>query len=174
MTRDDILTIDDLQTLMDAAVRVRDRAFGAIQTWSPKVFLPLTHLCRDRWREVRLMHAVARLALHPHIRSVQTSWVKLGPMGAAACLEGGANDLGGTLMNESISRAAGADHGEEFPPQQIEALISSLGRVPRQRTTLHSDVPAHVLAAGRNAAILAPIVQTPLTKSREKMTTYVE
>ena len=55
------------------------------------------------------MHAVARLALHPLIPNIQISWVKMGPDGAAACLKAGANDLGGTLMNESITRAAGAD-----------------------------------------------------------------
>ena len=61
------------------------------------------------YREALLMHAVARLALHPWFRNIQTSWVKMGRDGAAACLKSGANDLGGTLMNESITRAAG--HG---------------------------------------------------------------
>ena len=69
------------------------------------------------WREAVLMHAVARLALHPVIANIQTSWVKMGPEGAAACLRAGANDIGGTLMNESITRAAGASHGQEFPPR---------------------------------------------------------
>jgi FO synthase len=59
------------------------------------------------FREAVLMHAVARLALHPHITNIQASWVKLGPEGVAACLDAGVNDLGGTLMNESITRAAG-------------------------------------------------------------------
>ena len=88
------------------------------------------------------MHAVARLALHPLIPNIQTSWVKMGPEGAAACLKAGANDLGGTLMNESISRAAGAQHGQEMPPEAMEALIRSLGRTPRQRTTLYRDAAA--------------------------------
>ena len=87
------------------------------------------------------MHAVARLALHPVIANIQVSWVKLGADGAAACLDAGANDLGGTLMNESISRAAGTVHGEEFPPQAMEDLICGLGRTPRQRTTLYRDAP---------------------------------
>ncbi|MGH7048579.1 MAG: 5-amino-6-(D-ribitylamino)uracil--L-tyrosine 4-hydroxyphenyl transferase CofH, partial [Stellaceae bacterium] len=65
------------------------------------------------WREAVLMHAVARLALHPLITNIQTSWVKMGSGGAAFCLGAGANDLGGTLMNESITRAAGAVHGQE-------------------------------------------------------------
>ena len=68
------------------------------------------------FREAVLMHAVARLALHPLIPNIQASWVKLGPDGAGACLQAGANDLGGTLMNESITRAAGAAHGQEMTP----------------------------------------------------------
>jgi FO synthase len=89
------------------------------------------------FREAVLMHAVARLVLHPHITNIQASWVKLGPVGAQACLQAGANDLGGTLMNESISRAAGARHGQEMPPELMETTIRALGRTPRQRTTLY-------------------------------------
>ena len=92
------------------------------------------------FREVLLMHAVGRLALHPWITNVQASWVKLGLDGAAAMLRAGVNDLGGTLMNESISRAAGASHGQELPPERMEELIRSLGRTPRQRTTLYGEV----------------------------------
>ena len=113
------------------------------------------------FREAVLMHAVARLALHPHIVNIQTSWVKMGPRGAAACLEAGANDLGGTLMNESISRAAGTEHGQEFPPEAMEDLIRSLGRTPEQRTTLYGAVSAERRAASLNAAALAPVVATP-------------
>jgi FO synthase len=89
------------------------------------------------FREAVLMHAVARLALHPWITNIQASWVKLGVSGAQACLRSGANDLGGTLMNESISRAAGASHGQEMPPERMEAAIRAIGREPRQRTTLY-------------------------------------
>jgi FO synthase len=89
------------------------------------------------FREALLMHAVARLALHPHITNIQASWVKLGIDGAQAVLRAGANDLGGTLMNESISRAAGASHGQEMPPERMEKAIRALGREPRQRTTLY-------------------------------------
>ena len=89
------------------------------------------------FREAVLMHTVARLALHPHIQNIQASWVKLGAAGAQACLEAGANDLGGTLMNESISRAAGAAHGQEMPPERMDETIRALGRTPRQRTTLY-------------------------------------
>jgi FO synthase len=93
------------------------------------------------FREALLMHAVARLALHPHVTNVQVSWVKMGIEGAQACLEGGANDLGGTLMNESISRAAGASHGQEMPPEGMEEAIRAIGRTPRQRTTLYGIPP---------------------------------
>jgi len=87
------------------------------------------------YREAVLMHAVARLALHPHIPNIQTSWVKMGLGGAEACLRAGANDLGGVLMKESISRAAGAAHGQEFEAGDMRALITGMGRQPRQRST---------------------------------------
>jgi FO synthase len=90
-------------------------------------------------REAILMHAVSRLVLHPLIPNIQASWVKLGPQWAQRCLQAGANDLGGTLMNESISRAAGAAHGQECAPAEMEHLITTIGRVPRQRTTLYAD-----------------------------------
>jgi FO synthase len=89
--------------------------------------------------ESLLVHAVARLTLHPLITNIQASWTKLGERGAALALGAGANDLGGTLMNESISRAAGAEHGQELAPQGMEGLIASLGRRSRQRTTLYGD-----------------------------------
>jgi FO synthase len=93
------------------------------------------------FREAVLMHAIARLALHPAISNIQASWVKMGPEGVKACLRSGANDLGGTLMDESITRAAGASHGQEMTPAQMEAVILSLGRRPRQRNTLYQAVP---------------------------------
>jgi FO synthase len=109
-------------------------------------------------RETVLMHAVSRLVLHPLIPNIQVSWVKLGADGAAACLNAGANDLGGTLMNESISRAAGTEHGQEFSPERMDALIASLGRVPRQRTTLYQDTPAERRRASYRAPDLAPLI----------------
>ncbi|WP_149537081.1 5-amino-6-(D-ribitylamino)uracil--L-tyrosine 4-hydroxyphenyl transferase CofH [Siccirubricoccus phaeus] len=112
------------------------------------------------FREALLMHSIARLTLHPLIPNIQTSWVKMGPQGAALALRAGANDLGGTLMNESISRAAGTQHGQEFPPEAMEELIRSLGRVPQQRSTLYGEVPAERRAASFGAAELAPVVQT--------------
>jgi len=83
------------------------------------------------------VHAVARIGLHGHIPNIQVSWVKMGVEGAKLALQVGANDLGGTLMNENISRAAGASHGQELTAQQMEALVRSIGRVPRRRTTLY-------------------------------------
>lgn len=91
-------------------------------------------------REAVLMHAVARLVLHPLVPNVQASWVKMGLRGIELCLNAGANDFGGTLMDESISRSAGASHGQEMSPSDIEAAIRRLDRVPRQRTTLYADV----------------------------------
>ncbi|HET6197708.1 MAG TPA: 5-amino-6-(D-ribitylamino)uracil--L-tyrosine 4-hydroxyphenyl transferase CofH [Acetobacteraceae bacterium] len=115
-------------------------------------------------REAVLMHAVARLALHPLITNIQTSWVKMGPDGAALCLNAGANDLGGTLMNESISRAAGTQHGQEFPPEAMEGLIRSIGRVPLQRDTLYRPAAQERRVASFDAPELAPVVQTPPRK----------
>ncbi len=92
------------------------------------------------FREAILMHAVARLVLHPHITNIQASWVKLGMDGLRACLDAGVNDVGGTLMNESISRAAGASHGQEFTAEGMRRLITDAGRVPQQRTTRYEAV----------------------------------
>lgn len=89
------------------------------------------------------MHAIARIVLHPVLTNIQVSWVKLGPDAAAAVLEAGANDLGGTLMDESITRAAGGVNGQEFGPSEMIALAASVGRSARQRTTLYELVPDH-------------------------------
>ena len=122
-------------------------------------------------REAILMHAVARLALHPHITNIQTSWVKLGTEGAMACLRAGANDMGGTLMNESISRAAGTEHGQEFPPAAMEELIRGIGRQPVQRNTLYGAAGAEREAASRQAAPLAEIRLGPRPgRSKRKST----
>jgi FO synthase len=91
--------------------------------------------------EALKMHAVARIALHGHVRNIQVSWVKMGVEGAKLTLQAGANDLGGTLINESISRAAGASHGQELDAGSMEALIRSIGRTPRRRTTLYATAP---------------------------------
>ncbi len=98
------------------------------------------------FREAVLMHAVARLVLDPLIVNIQTSWVKMGPDGAALCLDAGANDLGGVLMNESITRAAGAMHGQEMGADELERLILRSGRRPQQRTTLYGTAEARLPA----------------------------
>ncbi|MFT8247100.1 5-amino-6-(D-ribitylamino)uracil--L-tyrosine 4-hydroxyphenyl transferase CofH [Roseomonas sp. BN140053] len=116
------------------------------------------------WREAVLMHAVPRLVLHPLIPNIQGSWVKLGPAGLAAVLDAGANDLGGTLMDESISHAAGTQHGQEYAPAAMEALILAAARVPQQRTTLYAPAPAERRARSLTAAPLAERVQTPFRK----------
>ena len=105
------------------------------------------------FREAVLMHAVPRLVLHPLIKNIQTSWVKMGAQGAAVCLDAGANDLGGTLMNESITRAAGGVHGQELDAAKLQALARGIGRTTRQRTTLYGtpddEVTTRVLHAQR-------------------------
>src|SRR6266536_4557338 len=89
------------------------------------------------WDEVVKMHAVARLALRGSIDNIQVSWVKCGLDGCRLVLGSGANDLGGTLMNESISRAAGASHGQEVTPEEMRATIRSIGRIPAPRSTTY-------------------------------------
>jgi FO synthase len=139
--------------------------------------LPFVHMEAPMWLrgqarsgptfgETLLVHAVARLALHPWITNIQVSWVKLGAQGVAAALRAGVNDLGGTLMNESISRSAGAEHGQEFPPEAMEDLIRSAGRIPRQRTTLYGDVPEDRRQASFAAAPLAEPWNPPVKDAR--------
>jgi FO synthase len=118
------------------------------------------------FRESLLMHAVARLALHPHITNIQASWPKMGPDGAAACLRAGVNDMGGTLMNESISRAAGASHGQELAPGSMATLIRGAGRAPTQRTTLYGHAPSARVDAAFDAPALTPVVASPVTRRR--------
>jgi FO synthase len=114
------------------------------------------------FRETVLVHAVARLTLHPEITNVQASWVKLGPEGTRQVLAAGVNDLGGTLMNESISRSAGAAFGQELPPERMEELIRSAGRVPRQRTTLYGEPPQERVLASFGAAPLSEPLNPPV------------
>ena len=88
-------------------------------------------------REDLLVHALARVLLHGQISNIQVSWVKLGFEGSLACLQAGANDFGGTLMEESISKAAGANFGEYVSPGEIRAMIRTIGRTPVERTTTY-------------------------------------
>ena len=154
--------------------RQQQRRSGGFTEFVP---LPFVHMEAPMWLkgqarsgptfgETLLVHAVARLALQPWITNIQVSWVKLGPEGVAAALRAGVNDLGGTLMNESISRAAGAEHGQEFPPEAMEALIRANGRAPRQRTTLYGDAAAERRAASFGAAPLAEPWNPPVRDAR--------
>jgi len=113
--------------------------------------LPFVHMEAPMWRkgltregptfrEAVLMHAVSRLALHPHITNIQASWVKMGADGVAFCLRAGANDFGGTLMNESITRAAGGRHGQELTAEDMRERATAIGRPLAQRTTLYGRV----------------------------------
>lgn len=128
-------------------VRALQEKTGGFTEFVP---LPFVHMEAPLWRkgvtrsgptfrESLLMHAVARLVLHPVIKNIQTSWVKMGAEGAALCLQAGANDLGGTLMNESITRAAGGVNGQEFDAARMIAVAKSIGRPARQRTTLYGE-----------------------------------
>ena len=127
------------------------------------------------FREAVLMHAVARLVFHGLIDNIQTSWVKMGEQGVAACLAAGCNDLGGTLMNESITRAAGSDHGQEWSPPAMEAQILAAGRTPRMRNTLYGDVCGSRRLAAFNAPPLAASVNAAAGKTeRSKLIAAVQ
>jgi FO synthase len=161
-------------------LRIRDlqRETGGFTEFVP---LPFVHMEAPMYlkgkarkgptfREAVLMHAVARLTLHPYIENIQSSWVKMGHEGVIATLNAGCNDLGGTLMNESISRAAGTTHGQETSPQLMAELIRKAGRQPRQRTTLYDDAPRERIDTGLEAAELTEIVNTPARKYERKRT----
>ncbi|MEM0954000.1 MAG: 5-amino-6-(D-ribitylamino)uracil--L-tyrosine 4-hydroxyphenyl transferase CofH [Pseudomonadota bacterium] len=113
------------------------------------------------FREALLMHAVARLVLHGFIDNIQASWVKMGEEGVAACLNVGCNDLGGTLMNETITRAAGASHGQEWTAADMEAFITGLGREPWMRTTAYKRAQGERRTAALAAAPTQPVINTP-------------
>ncbi|MCW5679955.1 MAG: 5-amino-6-(D-ribitylamino)uracil--L-tyrosine 4-hydroxyphenyl transferase CofH [Xanthobacteraceae bacterium] len=157
------------------ALRDLQRETGGITEFVPLPFVhmeaPMSLRGQARkgptWREVRLMHAISRLALHPLIPNIQASWVKVGTVGAEVLLRGGANDLGGTLMNESISRAAGTQHGQELDPQSMECLIRAAGRAPQQRTTLYAKASAAQQAKSYNAAPLSDLVLDPFVGKRK-------
>jgi FO synthase len=154
--------------------REQQRSSGGFTEFVP---LPFVHMEAPMWLrgqarsgptfgETLLVHAIARLALHPWITNIQVSWVKLGAQGVAAALRAGVNDLGGTLMNESISRSAGAEHGQEFAPEAMEELIRSAGRIPRQRTTLYGDAPEERRLASFGALPLAEPLNPPVKDAR--------
>jgi FO synthase len=147
------------------ALRAIQSRTGGLTEFVPLPFVPMEAplFLRGRsrkgptFRESVLMHAVGRLVLHPHVANVQVSWPKMGIEGAKICLQSGANDFGGTLMNESITRAAGGAHGQEFAPDAMEAAIRSLGRVPVMRSTLYTSVSPERRESAAGAAALAPL-----------------
>ena len=116
------------------------------------------------FREALLMHSVARLVFHGLIDNIQASWVKMGEQGVAACLAAGVNDLGGTLMNESITRAAGSAHGQEWAPAWMEQQILAAGRQPRMRTTLYGDAAQGRRQAAFGAEPLSVVDNAPAGK----------
>ncbi len=116
------------------------------------------------FREAVLMHAVARLTLNPLITNIQASWVKMGHDGVVACLAAGVNDLGGTLMNESITRAAGSTHGQETSPEEMLDMITAAGREPRRRSTTYGAVDEERVVAALAAPELTDIINTPVRK----------
>jgi FO synthase len=120
-------------------------------------------------REVLLVHAVGRIAYRGWIDNVQVSWVKTGVRGARQALQAGCNDLGGTLMDENISRAAGASHGQELDESELRAIVEPLGRPLEQRTTLYGRThtegrrlrpPPEVVEADHLAAVASAVPVT--------------
>ena len=153
-------------------IRALQQRTGGFTEFVPLPFVPMEAPLylkgRSRrgptFREAILMHAVARLVFHGLIDNIQASWVKMGREGVAACLRAGANDLGGSLMNESITRAAGSGHGQEWAPGQVEERIRASGRRPRMRTTLYADAPAERREAALAAAPLVEVYNAPAAK----------
>ena len=139
--------VDDYRTWGRHLLSIRDlqKRTGGFTEFVPLPFVaneaPLYKRGRARpgptFREAVLMHAVARLVLNPHFSHIQTSWVKMGRNGMRVALQAGADDLGGTLMNESITRAAGAIHGQAMGPDDLREIAHSVGRTLARRTTLY-------------------------------------
>jgi FO synthase len=161
--------VDDYRAWARHLLSVRDlqKRTGGFTEFVPLPFVaheaPLYKRGRARpgptFREAVLMHAVARLALHPYFSNIQTSWVKMGHNGMHAALQAGANDLGGTLMNESITRAAGAIHGQEMTVEDMRSIATCLGRELVRRTTLYAQNASDDGSARRPAA--APNLPAP-------------
>lgn len=145
-------TVDSPRHWARHIIRTRElqRRTGGFTEFIPLPFVHMAapaYLKRDArrgptWRETVLMHAVGRIAYHRHVPNIQASWVKLGVDGARQLLRAGVNDLGGTLMNESISRAAGASHGQGLEPADFAAVAEPIGRTVAQRSTLYRPVTA--------------------------------
>jgi len=119
-----------------------------------------------------IVHALARVLLHGYIPNIQVSWVKLGYEQSLACLEAGANDFGGTLMEESISKAAGANFGEYVSPGEFRALIRTIGRIPAERSTTYkirkvfeNPDAEEVMPSGPMPIFGTPTTHTPVTST---------
>lgn len=166
--------VEDLQHWARHLLRVR---YLQARTGGFTEFVPLSFVASEApvylkgkarrgptFRESVLMHAVARLVFNGLIDNIQASWVKLGHRGVEACLNAGVNDVGGTLMNETITRAAGASHGQETSPQEMDALIRAMQREPMQRTTLYEPVSDERRKAALEAGVLLEVVNTPAKK----------
>lgn len=151
------------------AIRDLQERTGGFTEFVPLPFVPMNtpmfkrHASRGgpTWRETVLMYAISRLALHPLIPNIQTSWVKLGPAALQETMAAGVNDFGGVLMNESISRAAGADWGQEMTVDQLAAIARATGRQLQQRTTLYRPVtsPRPIVPATRSTHSIQEILQ---------------
>jgi hypothetical protein len=131
-----------------------------IVVWCPRLAVCAT--CFALARALVCLFVTPASPPHPP-NHMQASWVKMGPQHAAALLSCGCNDLGGVLMNESITRAAGAAHGQSLSAAQMEALVQAAGRTPRQRTTLYADAPAE-----RRLRSLSDVTSMPLAPLRLK------
>ena len=105
--------------------------------WNSPIYLDGTARPGPTGMEDLRMHAVARIMLNNYIKNIQVSWVKLGQKFAQMCLNAGANDFGGTLMNEKISRSAGAPYGQYMSPEEFQGLVKDMGRIPAQRSTTY-------------------------------------
>jgi FO synthase subunit 2 len=139
--------IETLEERIDHMFIIRDmqKKTGGFTEFVPLPFMHLNnslgevdHISRER--EDLKLHALARVILFPYIRNIQVSWVKLGRKMAQSALNFGANDLGGTLMEENISKSAGASNGEYMAPEEFESLIRGIDRIPQQRDTLYNVV----------------------------------
>ncbi len=126
-------------------IREIQKKTGGFTEFVPLPFMPLNNGLGkgkelSKGHDDLKLHALARVILHPYVRNIQVSWVKLGKKIAQSILNFGANDLGGTLMEENISKSAGALNGEYMAPAEFENLIKGINRTPGQRDTLYHPV----------------------------------
>ncbi len=142
--------IETLEERIDHIFIIREvqKKTGGFTEFVPLPFMSLNNALGDEKKILHAnddlkIHALSRVLLHPYIRNIQVSWVKLGKKMAQSALNLGANDLGGTLMEENISKSAGATNGEYMAPQEFKELIRELNRKPVQRDTLYHPVDEH-------------------------------